>query len=161
MIDRELQRCLDHAAEGLHWVGPDGTIQWANQTELDLLGYAREEYVGHNVAEFHVDPFVIEDILARLTRGETLLAYEARLRHRDGSIRYVQINSNVLRRRRVPADAMFHARRHGDDGRDRRSDALRSEQPFSGRAGRCRAAIDRSGRHRPARRHGLGAVSAR
>jgi PAS domain S-box-containing protein len=96
VVDRELKACLDHAAEGLHFVGPDGTILWANQTELDLLGYSGEEYIGHNIAEFHVDPPIIEDILARLTRGETLLNYEARLRRKDGSIRFVHINSNVL-----------------------------------------------------------------
>ena len=45
-VDQELKQCLDHAAEGLHWVGPDGTILWANQTELDLLGYTRDEYIG-------------------------------------------------------------------------------------------------------------------
>jgi two-component system sensor histidine kinase VicK len=95
-VDQELKRCLDHAAEGLRWVGPDGTILWANQTELDLLGYTREEYIGHNIAEFHVDQPVIEDILARLTRGETLLDYEARLRRKDGAVRDVLINSNVL-----------------------------------------------------------------
>jgi PAS domain S-box-containing protein len=95
-VDRELKQCLDHAAEGLHWVGPDGTILWANQTELDLLGYTRDEYIGHNIAEFHVDQPIIGDILTRLTRGETLLNYEARLRRKDGSVRYVQINSNVL-----------------------------------------------------------------
>ncbi len=98
LVDQELKRCLDHAAEGLHWVGSDGTILWANQTELDLLGYAREEYVGRNIAEFHADPPVIADILTRLTGGDTLLNYEARLRHKDGSLRFVQINSNVLRR---------------------------------------------------------------
>ena len=54
--------------KGLHWVGPDGTIVWANQTELDLLGYTRAEYIGHHSAEFHVDRPVIEDILLRLTR---------------------------------------------------------------------------------------------
>jgi PAS domain S-box-containing protein len=95
-VEQELKQCLDHAAEGLHWVGPDGTILWANQTELDLLGYTRDEYIGHNIAEFHVDQPVIGDILTRLTRGETLLNYEARLRRKDGSVRYVLINSNVL-----------------------------------------------------------------
>ena len=95
-VDQELKQCLDHAAEGLHWVGPDGTILWANQTELDLVGYARSEYIGRHIAEFHVDQPVIGDILTRLTRGETLQNYEARLRRKDGSVRYVLINSNVL-----------------------------------------------------------------
>ncbi|MEO6222218.1 MAG: ATP-binding protein, partial [Vicinamibacterales bacterium] len=54
------------------------------------------EYVGRSITDFHVDPPVIEDILARLRRGETLLDYEARLRHSDGSVRHVLIHSNVL-----------------------------------------------------------------
>ena len=116
-VDEHLKRCLDHAAEGLHWVGPDGTILWANQTELDLLGYTAEEYIGHHIAEFHVDAPVIEDILARLTRGETLLNYEARLRHKDGSIRYVQINSNVL----WQGDEFLHTQCFTRDVTDQRS----------------------------------------
>jgi hypothetical protein len=31
-----------------------------------MLGYSSDEYVGHNISEFHVDKHVIEDILARL-----------------------------------------------------------------------------------------------
>ncbi len=95
-VDEHLKRCLDRAAEGLHWVASDGTLLWANQTELELLGYSGDEYIGRHIADFHVDRPVIEDILARLTRRETLLNYGARLRHKDGSIRYVQINSKVL-----------------------------------------------------------------
>ena len=57
---------------------------------------ARTEYIGHHVAEFHLDPPVIDEMLARLARGETLLNYDARLRHKDGTTRFVHINSNVL-----------------------------------------------------------------
>ncbi|HEX8537917.1 MAG TPA: ATP-binding protein, partial [Cystobacter sp.] len=60
-----------------------------------LLGYSKDEYIGHHIAEFHEDPAVIGDILARLSRNETLRDYEARLRCKDGSIRHVLINSNV------------------------------------------------------------------
>src|SRR5438477_556145 len=69
---------FENAAMGLHWIGPDGTILRANQAELDLLGYGREEYVGHHIAEFHVDPEPITEILTRLGRGETVDAWEAR-----------------------------------------------------------------------------------
>ncbi|HYB96814.1 MAG TPA: PAS domain S-box protein [Vicinamibacterales bacterium] len=95
-IELAFQQVLDHAAEGIHWVGADGTILWANQTELDLLGYSESEYLGRHIAEFHLDGACIDDILARLTRGETLHQYPARLRHKDGSVRHVEINSNVL-----------------------------------------------------------------
>ena len=91
-----LRDFVETATIGLHWVGADGTILWVNQAELDLLGYSREEYVGRNIAEFHIDQSVINDILGRLSRGETLREYSARLRHRDGTIRHVLINSSVL-----------------------------------------------------------------
>ena len=94
--ERELSDFIDNASIGLHWVGADGTILWANQAELDLLGYSRDEYIGRKITEFHADREVIDDILRRLTNKETLHDYEARLRCKDGSIRYVLINSNVM-----------------------------------------------------------------
>jgi PAS domain S-box-containing protein len=92
--ERELADFVENAVEGLHRVGADGTILWANRAELQMLGYGWEEYVGHNIAEFHVDGPVIDDILARLTCGDALYDYPARLRCKDGSIRHVLIHSN-------------------------------------------------------------------
>ena len=94
--ERELADFIENASVGLHWVGADGTILWANQAELDLLGYTREEYIGRPITEFHADRDVINDILRRLTNKETLHDYEARLRCKDGSLRHVLINSNVM-----------------------------------------------------------------
>jgi len=87
---------FENGAIGLHFVGPDGIILNANQAELDFLGYSRAEYIGHHIAEFHVDASVIADILERLSRKEILKDYEARLRTKDGSIKHVVITSNVL-----------------------------------------------------------------
>lgn len=87
---------VENAPEGLRMVGPDGLILWANRTELFMLGYTREEYIGHHIAEFHADAPVIEDFLARLARGESLLEREARMVCKDGSIRHVLVNSNAL-----------------------------------------------------------------
>jgi PAS domain S-box-containing protein len=95
--EQELTDFFENAVVGLHWVGPDGTILRANQAELNLLGYTREEYIGHNIAEFHADRETIEDILQRLTSGDELHSYEARLRCKDGSDRHVLISSNVMR----------------------------------------------------------------
>ncbi|HEY7241608.1 MAG TPA: ATP-binding protein [Burkholderiales bacterium] len=94
--EQELADFFETAAIGLHWVGPDGIILRVNQAELDLLGYRREEYVGRNIREFHLDPAVSEDILARLTRGERLRDYPAQLRRKDGAIRDVLLNSSAL-----------------------------------------------------------------
>ncbi len=94
--EQELNDFFENANVALHWVGPDGIIQRANRAELEMLGYESEEYVGRHIADFHVDQDVIGDILARLSGGETLHGYPARLRAKDGSIRDVLINSSVL-----------------------------------------------------------------
>ena len=93
--NEDIDDFFENAALSLHWVGPDGTILRANRFELDFLGYSREEYEGRSIREFHVDDDVIDDILARLARNETLADYPARLRAKDGSIKHVLINSNV------------------------------------------------------------------
>jgi PAS domain S-box-containing protein len=95
--ENELNDFFENASIGLHWVGPDGTLLRVNQAELDLLGYSSEEYLGHHIAEFHVDREVIDDILARLTAGEVLRDYEARLRCKNGGIKHVHISSSVYR----------------------------------------------------------------
>jgi PAS domain S-box-containing protein len=92
----QLATFLDTAAIGLHRVGPDGTILWANDAELATLGYTHEEYVGHHIAEFHADQAVIADILARLHRGETLIEYPAQIRCKDRTLKSVLIDASVL-----------------------------------------------------------------
>jgi PAS domain S-box-containing protein len=93
--EQELRDFLENATEGIHKVSADGTILWANNAELELLGYTEEEYVGHPITEFHADADVIADILARLRRGEKLRDYETRMKHKDGSLRYVAISSST------------------------------------------------------------------
>ena len=93
--EREFADMVENAAEGLHQVGADGTILWANKAELQMLGYRWEEYVGHHVARFHADPAVAADMLARLAAGETVVDQPARLRCKDGSIRHVVIRANA------------------------------------------------------------------
>jgi PAS domain S-box-containing protein len=94
--NNQLAAFLDTAALGLHRVGPDGTILWANAAEMQMLGYTPEEYIGHHIAEFHADRPVIDDILKVLACGATLHDRQARLRCKDGSIKHVLIDSSVL-----------------------------------------------------------------
>ncbi len=91
----ELQDFIENATIGLHWCDADGIIVWANQAELDLLGYARDEYVGHPIVEFHIDRPVIGGLLAELGRNEILREHETRVRCRDGSIRHVVVDVSV------------------------------------------------------------------
>src|SRR5919205_3935025 len=72
---RDLEDFFENGAVGLHIVSGEGIILRANKAELDLLGYTAEEYVGRHIAEFHVDPPVIGDILHRLSCGDRLDRY--------------------------------------------------------------------------------------
>ena len=104
--ESELRDFLEQGVMGLHWVGPDGTILWANQAEMDLLGYAAEQYIGHHISEFYVDQEVIEDVLGRLKRREAIREREVRLRCADGRTKYVLVSSNAL----FDGDAFVHTR---------------------------------------------------
>jgi PAS domain S-box-containing protein len=133
-----LRDFIETSTISLHWVGADGTILWANQAELDLLGFEEKEYFGRNIAEFHADEATISDILACLNRGETLRDQQARLRHRDGSIRHVLINSSVL----FEDGKFIHTRCFTRD-----VTALRQEQETRQLQGRLDAFAARVGKH--------------
>jgi PAS domain S-box-containing protein len=94
--ERRLAETLEDAPVAIQWVGADGRILWANRTELRLLGYAPEEYIGRSILDFHVDRDLAETMLLRLSRGEALTAVEARMRASDGTIRHVVVDSNAL-----------------------------------------------------------------
>jgi len=92
--NEDLEDFFNNGAVGLHIVNGEGIIVRANQAELSLLGYSADEYIGRHIAEFHADAPVIGDILHRLSCGEKLESYPARLRAKDGSIKQVVITSN-------------------------------------------------------------------
>ena len=89
---------LEEAADALHVVSPKGVIVWANKRELELLGYTKEEYIGHHISEFYADKFVINDILCRLINHQEVVNYPAELIKKDGSRVQVLLNSNVYRK---------------------------------------------------------------
>jgi PAS domain S-box-containing protein len=97
MAEREnLQDLLDNAVMPIHQMDTRGVIVWTNKAELELLGYTAGEYIGHPIGEFFVDSDVVEDMIGRLGRGETLRDFEARVRTRSGEIRNVVIAAHAF-----------------------------------------------------------------
>ena len=91
----DLEDFFENGTVGLHLVAGDGTIVRANRADYLPLGYTAEEYIGQPISKFHADEHVIADILQRLSAGERLDKYPARLRAKDGSVRHVLISSSV------------------------------------------------------------------
>jgi len=53
--DAELIDFFQNAPIALHWLSGTGHVMWANQTELDVLGYTAEEYIGQPIMQFCPD----------------------------------------------------------------------------------------------------------
>lgn len=94
----DLRDFFENGTAAMRWVDARGQIIRANRAELELLGYSAREYIGRAITEFHADPHVGEELLARLMRGETIRDFEARLLRRDGTILDALIDSSALRR---------------------------------------------------------------
>jgi PAS domain S-box-containing protein len=91
-----LEDFFENAPTGSHWFASDGNILRVNRAELEMLGYLRDEFVGHHISEFHSDAEVVANMLRRLHAGEEVRNYPARLRCKDGSKREALIDANVL-----------------------------------------------------------------
>ena len=94
-------------ADALFVISADGAIRTCNGRALDMLGYAREELVGHSMGKlFAMDPGVPEDNLLRirngLRRGE-LRDFDTQLRKHDGETLAVSLSCASLHEGRMAA----------------------------------------------------------
>jgi PAS domain S-box-containing protein len=94
----EADQVLENATEAFHIISPRGIIVWANKKELELLGYSKDEYIGHHISEFYTDRFVINDILCRLIYNQEVVNYPAELLKKDGTTIQVLLNSNLYKK---------------------------------------------------------------
>ena len=94
--EAEFADLLENAVVGVQQVGADQRIVWANRYLLSLLGYSAEEYVGHQLSEFHAKGEIFEDFWQRLMNRENICDFPAELRCKDGSVKHVLIHSNGL-----------------------------------------------------------------
>jgi PAS domain S-box-containing protein len=94
--EAELADFFENAVEGVQQVGADHRIRRANSSLLRLLGYTTEDYIGHDLGEFHVHRCTVEEFWQKMMRKEEIYDFPAELRCKDGSIRHVLIYSNGL-----------------------------------------------------------------
>ncbi len=95
---RDARALYDQAPCGYHSVNADGQYVLINQTELDWLGYTREEVVGKRYFRDHVVPEhldMVNDRLRRLKLKEKLETVEIGMIRRDGSTFTVLLSSTA------------------------------------------------------------------
>jgi PAS domain S-box-containing protein len=110
MFTETPEEFIDNSSIGIHAVSPEGIIIYANKCELEVLGYSKDEYVGHYVSEFQMDKECISDMMVRLSRFENLKNYPARVQGKNG-IKYIIYNSSVYEE-----DGVFkHTRCYGTE----------------------------------------------
>jgi PAS domain S-box-containing protein len=87
---------FENAVEGIQQVGADHRIRRANSSLLRLLGYSTEDYIGHDLSEFHVHRRTVEEFWQKIMRKDDIHDFPAELRCKDGTVRHVLIHSNGL-----------------------------------------------------------------
>lgn len=92
--ETEFREFLETAAMGMHWLAPDGTILWANETAMALLGYDEVRFVGHSLAEFLADPAALPEVLGRLSSGEKVRGCELCIRCGDGLSQWFRLDAD-------------------------------------------------------------------
>lgn len=94
MFTENPENFINSSSIGIHVVSTKGIIVYANECELEVLGYEKSEYVGHHVSEFQIDNVCLSDMMARLKRFEMLKNYPAKVQGKS-EIKYIIYNSSV------------------------------------------------------------------
>jgi len=92
----ELSDLYNHAPVGYHTVSAEGMITQINDTELALLGYARDEVVGKMPVEAFIAPAckpIAAMRLEAIRRGQVLPPQDADLLAKDGRLVSVRLTS--------------------------------------------------------------------
>eukprot|EP01041_Mallomonas_annulata_P012305 gene12305-25876_t len=74
-----------NAPTPLHWISPTGIILWANNAELEVLGYTAEEYIGQPIAKFCPDEEAMVLVIFTRTPGDTKTVKDTPVRFRTKS----------------------------------------------------------------------------
>ncbi|MBK6792803.1 MAG: PAS domain S-box protein [Anaerolineales bacterium] len=95
----EVQDLYDNAPAGYHSLDVNGNFSLINQTELNWLGYTREEIIGKPITDFlsptSLDTF--REIFAAFKKEGSLSGLEMEFRRKNGSIFPVLINATAVK----------------------------------------------------------------
>jgi PAS domain S-box-containing protein len=94
--DADLVDFFQNAPIALHRLSCEGIVLWANQTELDNLGYTAEEFIGQPIMNFCPDDKeLVVGMLNTLGSGSIIRDAPVRFRTKDGRSVDMRVASNV------------------------------------------------------------------
>jgi PAS domain S-box-containing protein len=90
----ELMDFFENAPIAMHWLSKEGIVLWANQKELDFLGYSAEEYVGQHITKFssNYDASVFTKLLCE---RKPVRDMPVRFHMKDGSLANVLMDNDA------------------------------------------------------------------
>jgi PAS domain S-box-containing protein len=95
--EAKYHRIIETANEGVWILDGDMNTSFVNQRFTDMLGYTRDEILGHNVMEYVInEDKAIMDAQFSVRRKGGKSRYECKLRHRDGRTVWCMISGSPL-----------------------------------------------------------------
>lgn len=94
----EVQDLYDNAPAGYHSLDANGNILMINQTELNWLGYTREEVIGHSIQNFFTSDSIaiFKENFPAFKKCGWLRDLELEFVRKDGSIMPILINATAI-----------------------------------------------------------------
>jgi diguanylate cyclase (GGDEF)-like protein/PAS domain S-box-containing protein len=92
--DNRYRQIVENLHEGLWLMDRNHRISYVNQTLCDMLGYAQDEMMGHDVAEFQSQP--VSRSREKLESEGKQGVFDTVLRHKDGSVMEVRVLSAAM-----------------------------------------------------------------
>jgi two-component system sensor histidine kinase VicK len=94
--DADLIDFFQNAPIAMHWLNGEGIVLWANQTELNVLGYTAEEFIGKPIMNFCPDEKeLVLELFLQLGSGNSIADVPIRFRNKDGRLVHFLVDSNV------------------------------------------------------------------
>ncbi len=95
--EQKYRSLFEESLDGIYIAARDGTLIDANQSYLDLFGYAREEAIGKNVLVMYGDPLERARFIQSVEQTGSVKDYPLRLRTKNGTEMDYLVSATVRR----------------------------------------------------------------